>query len=77
VLHIYDIRALADRYGMPVAPRELPQVGAGPIFESRALNVTVAVVCLVIILIAIAVVVIFDRKDRHFLENVVDPDKEL
>ena len=77
VLHIYDIRSLADRYGMPVAPRELPQVGTGPVFESKALNVTVAVICLVVILLAITVVVIFDRKDRHFLENVIDPDKEL
>jgi hypothetical protein len=62
---------------MPLAPRELPAVGQGPVFESRALNVTVAAICLAIVLLAITVVVIFDRKDRHFLENVVDPDKEL
>ncbi|MCD4828710.1 MAG: poly-gamma-glutamate system protein [Candidatus Cloacimonetes bacterium] len=77
VLHIYHIRTLADRFGMPVAARQLPEVGEGAVFESRALNVTVAIICLAIILLAITVVVIFDRKDRHFLENVIDPDKEL
>ncbi len=77
VIHLYDMVKLAERYDLPVDPEPLPQVGNGSIFESKRRNVTVASIALAIILLALTMVVFFDRKDRHFTQNVVDAADDL
>ncbi len=77
VIHLYDIAKLAERYDLPIDPEPLPQVGSGSIFESKRRNVTVAAIALAVILLALILVVFFDRKDRHFTQNVVNAEDDL
>jgi len=46
-------------------------------FSSLIHNQVVNFICLTLLLIAIIVVIIFDRHDRRFMANIVDPDEEL
>jgi len=77
VLHIYSVNPFAERFGLPVEPEMVPQAGTGKMFIYMVNNVTVAAICLGILLLAVAIVIIFDRKDRHFASNIVDPDQTI
>ena len=77
VIHINNVVKLAEKYSLPIDPEPIPEIGEGKVFESRQRNVIVAIISLLVILIAITVAIYFDRKDRHFTENIVDPDNDL
>ncbi|HNX00119.1 MAG TPA: poly-gamma-glutamate system protein [Candidatus Cloacimonadota bacterium] len=77
VLHELRILRMAKTYDLQVAPEKTPQVGEGIIFGSKVHNVMIALICLLILTAAIVTVIMFDRADRHFMSNLVDPDEEL
>jgi poly-gamma-glutamate system protein len=77
VLHFRRILRWAKRYNLPTSFDTMPKVGEGKMFGSRIHNQTVNIICLTILLIAIVIVIIFDRHDRRFMANIVDPDEEL
>lgn len=77
VLHIRRILRWANKYQLSLSLDEKPVVGEGTVFSSTIHNVTVASICLVILLAAIIAVIVFDRHDRRFMGNIVDPDEEL
>jgi len=77
VLHFRRILRWAKRYNLPTSFDTMPKVGEGKMFSSLIHNQTVNIICLAILLIAIVVVIIFDRHDRRFMANIIDPDEEL
>jgi poly-gamma-glutamate system protein len=77
VLHELRILRLAQTYSLPISPEKLPKVGEGIIFGAKIHNYKVALICLLFLMAAIITVIIFDRADRHFMSNIVDPDEEL
>lgn len=77
ILHAFYITKIADRYGLPIDPEPLPKPGTGKVFINKVNNVTVAAIGLGLILLAVTLVILFDRKDRHFTRNIVDPDKSI
>jgi len=77
VLHFRRILRWAKRYNLPTSFDTMPKVGEGKMFSSLIHNQTINIICLAILLIAIVVVIIFDRHDRRFMANIIDPDEEL
>ena len=77
IIHIYRANDLAKKYDLQIAPESAPEVGTGEIFSSEIHNVTVASVCLVSLLVIIFVLIYIDRKQRHIVNNIIDPDQEL
>ena len=77
VLHILRFLEFAKDFDLPTAPDFMPKPGEGKVFSSRIHNVLISIICLVLLLAAIIAVIIFDRYDRHFMANLVDPDEEL
>lgn len=77
VIHVFRPQRVAERYGLVVDPVPLPEIGTGKVFISEVNNVTVASICLAILVICIIVVIIFDRHDRHFTTNIIDPEQEI
>lgn len=77
VLHIRRILRWANKYQLSLSLDEKPVVGEGTVFSSTIHNVTVASICLAILIAAIIAVIVFDRHDRRFMGNIVDPDEEL
>lgn len=77
VLHIRRIQRWAKRYDITATQEKIPVPGEGKAFILRKHNVIISGICLTLLLIAIIVVIIFDRHDRRFMANVVDPDEEL
>ncbi|MCB5252219.1 MAG: poly-gamma-glutamate system protein [Candidatus Cloacimonadaceae bacterium] len=77
VLHIRRIIRWANKYQLSLSLEEKPVVGEGTVFSSTIHNVTVASICLAILIAAIIAVIVFDRHDRRFMGNIVDPDEEL
>ncbi len=77
VIHVFRPQRIADRYGLVVEPIPMPEIGTGSVFITEVNNVTVASICLAILIICLVVVIIFDRYDRHFTTNIIDPDQEL
>lgn len=65
------------KYKLEDASGQMPKPGVGPAFSVEKHNVTIAAICLALLVAAIVVVIVFDRHDRHFLANIVDPDEEL
>jgi hypothetical protein len=55
-IHITRIIDLAERYGLEIAPRTTPEVGAGDIFEKRQPNRWLAGIVLVLVLLALFVI---------------------
>jgi poly-gamma-glutamate system protein len=77
VLHLRRILRWADKYNLNLSLESKPVPGEGSVFSSTILNVTIASICLAVLILAIILVIIFDRHDRHFMANIVDPDDEL
>lgn len=77
VLHVRRILRWARNYQLNLSQDQKPVPGEGTVFRSTIHNVTVASICLGILLIAIIAVIVFDRHDRRFMANIVDPDEEL
>ncbi|NLN85585.1 MAG: poly-gamma-glutamate system protein [Candidatus Cloacimonetes bacterium] len=65
------------RYKLEDGSGRIPEPGVGPAFSVKKHNVTVAAICFVILVAAIVAVIVFDRKGRNFMANIVDPDEEL
>ncbi|MDD3051719.1 MAG: poly-gamma-glutamate system protein [Candidatus Cloacimonetes bacterium] len=77
ILHLFSVSYLARNFDLPTDPEPVPEPGTGKTFISKVNNVTVASICLLILSIAVLVVIIFDRKDRHFTSNIIDPDQNI
>lgn len=77
IFHFRRILRWAKRYDLPTMLETMPKVGEGKMFSSLIHNQTINIICLAVLLIAIIVVIIFDRHDRRFMANIVDPDEEL
>lgn len=77
VFHFRRPLRWAKRYELPTLLETMPKVGEGKMFSSLIHNQTINIFCLAILLIAIVIVIIFDRHDRRFMANIVDPDEEL
>ncbi len=63
VIHMEEIRRLADQYGLPTAPTAMPEVGQGSIFEDHAYNKWIAGAVLAVI---VAALYAFIRSDIGF-----------
>ncbi|NLO44366.1 MAG: poly-gamma-glutamate system protein [Candidatus Cloacimonetes bacterium] len=77
VLHFRRILRWADKYELNLTWDEKPHLGEGKVFSRTVNNVTIATICLILQVIAIILVISFDRHDRRFMANIVDPDEEL
>jgi poly-gamma-glutamate system protein len=77
VLHSLRVLELAKDYGLPISPEAMPKLGEGKLFSSRIHNELINLICLFVLLVVIIIVIIYDRQDRHFTANLVDPDEEL
>jgi hypothetical protein len=77
IIHVFRPRDLAERYGLEIEPVPLPEIGTGKVFITVKNNLTVAIICLSVLVLAIIAVIVFDRHDRHFTTNIVDPEQEL
>ncbi len=65
------------KYKLQSMDDKIPEPGVGPAFSVKKHNVAVASICLALLIAAIIAVIIFDRHDRRFMANIVDPDEEL
>ena len=77
VLHVRRIQRWAKKYEVASHHAEIPTPGEGPAFYRSRHNMLVASICLALLLAAIILVIVFDRHDRRFMANIVDPDEEL
>jgi poly-gamma-glutamate system protein len=70
VININDINKLATRYGLPIAPVPLPELGKGRLFTEKQFSQVFAIVFSLIIIIALFFVIEYDleyylRKKRE------------
>ncbi len=63
-VHMRGVVGIAERYGLPVAPVPLPEVGEGEVFISEKLNVTVAALLSTLLVILLVVLVRIDLAHR-------------
>ena len=77
VIHIYNINKIVSDYKLPRDLVPMPTPGTGSLFSTRINNIYVAIICWILLVAAIVLVIFFDRHDRHFMSNVIDPDDEL
>ncbi len=68
VIHLLDVQRLAKRYGLPIDPVPLPELGQGPVYFKERYD-RVVLVLLVIALVGVTAAVI--RLDmRHYLTRL-------
>ncbi|MDD3535144.1 MAG: poly-gamma-glutamate system protein [Candidatus Cloacimonetes bacterium] len=77
IFHVRRILRWGKKYHLNMSMEHKPVVGEGSIFSTTIHNVTIAAICLAVLLAAIIIVIVFDRQDRHFLANIIDPDEEI
>ncbi|MGC9361624.1 MAG: poly-gamma-glutamate system protein [Candidatus Syntrophosphaera sp.] len=77
VFSMQHVQRWIRNYDLASDTGEMAEPGVGSAFSQKKHNVTVAVICLVLLVAAIVGVIILDRRDRHFMANIVDPDEEL
>lgn len=74
VIHLLDVIALADQYGLPRAPVPLPPVGMGRIFSVERYNLTIVWISVLVLFGALLAVLLLDRDKYKLREEGVDPD---
>ena len=66
VIHLLDIRKLAEDYNLPISPVPLPAPGTGQMFLEERYNLTVTAIALAILVILVALIIFFDRSQQQF-----------
>lgn len=66
VIHLLDIRKLAEDYNLPISPVPLPTPGTGQMFLEERYNLTVTAIALAILVILVALIIFFDRSQQQF-----------
>ena len=69
VIHLLDVRTLAEEYNLPISPVPLPEPGTGEMFLEERYNLTVTSIALAILVILIVIVIFFDRRQQQFKEE--------
>ena len=69
VIHLLDVRALAEKYDLPVSPVPLPEPGTGAMFLEERYNLTITAIALAILVILIVIVIFFDKRQQQFKEE--------
>jgi len=69
VIHLLDVRALAEEYDLPISPVPSPEPGTGAMFLEERYNLTITVIALAILVILIMIVIFFDRRQQQFKEE--------
>ncbi len=77
VIHLYNINKIVSDYKLPKNSYPMPKPGTGSLFSTKINNVIIAIICWIVLMSAIIAVILFDRNDRHFTSNIIDPDEEL
>ncbi|QQS37916.1 MAG: poly-gamma-glutamate system protein [Ignavibacteriales bacterium] len=72
IIHLMNVTSLAERYGLPVSPKPLPEPGQGEVFVKRQYDLTLTYAVTAVMSVIIIVVFVMERK-RHKLgtEEVV------
>ncbi len=60
VIHLSSVGRLAEKYGLPKAPQQMPALAEGPLFFNTVYNVPLTAALLVVLVAACVVVVHFD-----------------
>ncbi len=63
VIHLTSIDSLADRYGLPLQPRQIPELGRGKVFRREVYDIRLAAGILVLLLLSLWV---FARLDLGY-----------
>ena len=69
VIHLLDVRALAEEYDLPISPVPLPEPGIGAMFLEERYNLTITAIALAILAILIVIVIFFDKRQQQFKEE--------
>ena len=69
VIHLLDVRAIAEEYDLPVSPVPLPEPGTGAMFLEERYNLTITAIALAILVILIVIVIFFDKRQQQFKEE--------
>jgi len=69
IVHLLDVRVLAEKYNLPISPVPLPEPGTGAMFLEERYNLTITAIALAILMILIVIVIFFDRRQQQFKEE--------
>ncbi|MBC8382700.1 MAG: poly-gamma-glutamate system protein [Candidatus Cloacimonetes bacterium] len=69
VIHLLDVRTLAEEYDLPISPVPLPEPGTGAMFLEERYNLTITAIALAILAILIVIVIFFDKRQQQFKEE--------
>jgi len=72
IIHLLDVRKLAERYNLPIAPVPLPEPGTGSVFVEEHYSTTVAAISFAILVILTLIVIFFDHKQQKFTEEEIN-----
>ncbi len=72
IIHLMNVTTLAEKYGLPVSPKPIPEPGQGEVFVKRQYDLTLTYAVTAFMSVIIIVVFVMERK-RHKLgtEEVV------
>lgn len=72
IVHLMNVTSLAEKYGLPVSPKPLPEPGKGEVFVKRQYDMLLTSAVTAVMSIIILIVFVLERK-RHKLgtEEVV------
>jgi poly-gamma-glutamate system protein len=75
VANIKHIETLARRYGLPVAPEQVPEVGTGQIFVRLQYDLRLAWLGIIVVSLLVGIVMKIDFTNFRLAEEGTDPDE--
>lgn len=70
IIHLLNVKTIARKYGLPIAPQPLPEIGEGKVFFEERHHVMIALLCIVLLVGCITVFIRVDLFHRLFMRRV-------
>ena len=77
VIHLANIENLLKKYGLPINPVPLPEIGKGKLFYTYKYNLLIVSLATALLFIAIGVFAYIDKKNNKLGDNIISDEIQI
>ncbi len=77
IINLANIESLMKKYGLPVNPVPLPEIGTGDLFYAYKYNLPIVLAATILLFIAIGVFVSIDKRNNQLGDSIISDEIQI
>jgi len=77
VIQLVNIENLLKKYGLPINPVPLPEIGKGKLYFAYKYNLVIVSLATILLFIAIGIFVYIDKKNNQLGDNIISDEIQI